>query len=133
LPLDVQGTAFQRRVWKTLQRIPLGKTRSYGEIARAIGQPGAARAVARACASNHAALVIPCHRVVQGTGAPGGYHWGPKRKERLLAIEQALSAGAPAAVRAAAGVEYSETHAHGDGGAESLLSRRRGEGLGYTP
>jgi AraC family transcriptional regulator, regulatory protein of adaptative response / methylated-DNA-[protein]-cysteine methyltransferase len=92
LPLDVQGTALQRRVWKHLQRIPLGKTRSYGEVARAIGQPGAARAVARACASNHAALVIPCHRVVQGTGAPGGYHWGPKRKERLLAIEQALAA-----------------------------------------
>jgi AraC family transcriptional regulator of adaptative response/methylated-DNA-[protein]-cysteine methyltransferase len=97
LPLDVQGTAFQRHVWKTLQRIPLGKTRSYGEIARAIGQPGAARAVARACASNHAALVIPCHRVVQGNGAPGGYHWGSSRKKRLLAIEQALSAGAPAA------------------------------------
>lgn len=92
LPLDVQGTAFQRRVWMHLQRIPMGKTRSYGEIARAIGQPGAARAVARACAANHAALVIPCHRVVQGTGAPGGYHWGPKRKERLLAIEQALAA-----------------------------------------
>lgn len=91
LPLDVQGTAFQRRVWTHLQRIPLGKTSSYGEVARAIGQPGAARAVARACASNHAALVIPCHRVVQGDGAPGGYHWGPKRKERLLDIEQALS------------------------------------------
>jgi len=92
LPLDVQGTAFQRRVWTYLQRIPLGKTRSYGEIARAIGKPGAARAVAGACASNHAALVIPCHRVVQGDGALGGYHWGPARKERLLAIEQALSA-----------------------------------------
>lgn len=92
LPLDVQGTAFQRRVWSHLQRIPLGKTSSYGEVARAIGQPRAARAVARACASNHAALVIPCHRVVRGDGAPGGYHWGPKRKERLLDIEQALSA-----------------------------------------
>jgi len=93
LPLDVQGTAFQRRVWKHLQRIPMGKTRSYGEVARAIGQPGAARAVARACASNHAALVIPCHRVVQGDGTPGGYHWGASRKSRLLAIEQALSVG----------------------------------------
>jgi AraC family transcriptional regulator, regulatory protein of adaptative response / methylated-DNA-[protein]-cysteine methyltransferase len=96
LPLDVQGSAFQRRVWKRLQRIPLGKTASYGAIARALGQPGAARAVARACAANHAALLIPCHRVVQGDGKPGGYHWGAERKTRLLAIEQALSAAAPA-------------------------------------
>jgi AraC family transcriptional regulator, regulatory protein of adaptative response / methylated-DNA-[protein]-cysteine methyltransferase len=96
LPLDVQGTAFQRKVWARLQRIPLGATRSYGEIAKAIGQPGAARAVARACASNHAALVIPCHRVVAGNGATGGYHWGPARKERLLEIEQGLAAAAPA-------------------------------------
>jgi AraC family transcriptional regulator of adaptative response/methylated-DNA-[protein]-cysteine methyltransferase len=89
MPLDVQGTAFQRRVWNYLRRIPLGRTRSYGEIARAIGEPGAARAVARACASNHAALVIPCHRVVQGDGSPGGYHWGAERKRRLLDLERA--------------------------------------------
>jgi AraC family transcriptional regulator of adaptative response/methylated-DNA-[protein]-cysteine methyltransferase len=90
LPLDVQGTAFERRVWRYLQRIPIGRTRSYGDVARAIGQPRAARAVARACAANHAALVIPCHRVVQASGAPGGYHWGEGRKQRLLAIEQGL-------------------------------------------
>ena len=95
LPLDVQGTAFQRKVWAHLQRIPLGATKSYGEIATAIGQPGAARAVAGACASNHAALVIPCHRVVAGTGATGGYHWGAARKERLLEIERSLAASAP--------------------------------------
>jgi AraC family transcriptional regulator, regulatory protein of adaptative response / methylated-DNA-[protein]-cysteine methyltransferase len=89
LPLDVQGTVFQRRVWNYLRRIPFGQTKSYGEIARAIGQPGAARAVARACASNHAALVIPCHRVVQGDGATGGYHWGVERKKKLLAMERA--------------------------------------------
>jgi AraC family transcriptional regulator of adaptative response/methylated-DNA-[protein]-cysteine methyltransferase len=94
LPLDVQGTAFQRRVWAYLQRIPLGQTKSYGDIARAIGQPGSARAVARACASNHAALIIPCHRVVAGTGETGGYHWGPVRKERLLAIERDLAGAA---------------------------------------
>jgi AraC family transcriptional regulator, regulatory protein of adaptative response / methylated-DNA-[protein]-cysteine methyltransferase len=93
LPLDVQGTAFQRRVWRHLQQIPIGRTSSYGDVARAIGQPGAARAVARACASNHAALLIPCHRVVQANGALGGYHWGIERKERLLAIEQGLSTG----------------------------------------
>jgi AraC family transcriptional regulator of adaptative response/methylated-DNA-[protein]-cysteine methyltransferase len=87
LPLDVQGTAFQRRVWNYLRRIPFGQTKSYGEIARAIGQPGASRAVAQACASNHAALVIPCHRVVQGNGAPGGYHWGAERKRSLLELE----------------------------------------------
>ena len=87
LPLDVQGTAFQRRVWNYLRRIPFGETKSYGEVARAIGQPRAARAVAAACASNHAALVIPCHRVVQGDGAPGGYHWGADRKRQLLDME----------------------------------------------
>jgi AraC family transcriptional regulator, regulatory protein of adaptative response / methylated-DNA-[protein]-cysteine methyltransferase len=88
LPLDVQGTAFQRRVWNYLRRIPFGQTKSYGEIARALGQPGAARAVAQACGSNHAALVIPCHRVVQGDGGPGGYHWGAERKKKLLELER---------------------------------------------
>ncbi len=91
LPLDVQGTAFERRVWRHLQRIPVGRTRSYGDVARAIGQPGAARAVARACAANHAALLIPCHRVVQSDGGAGGYHWGVARKQRLLAIEQKMA------------------------------------------
>jgi AraC family transcriptional regulator of adaptative response/methylated-DNA-[protein]-cysteine methyltransferase len=88
IPLDVQGTAFQWQVWRALQRIPRGETRSYGEVARAIGRPGAARAVARACASNRAALVIPCHRVVREDGASGGYRWGAERKARLLASEQ---------------------------------------------
>ena len=94
LPLDVQGTAFQRRVWAALQRIPLGQTKSYGDVAKGLGEPGAARAVARACASNHAALLIPCHRVVPGSGATGGYHWGTARKERLLAIERDFAAAA---------------------------------------
>lgn len=87
LPLDVRATAFQERVWKALQEIPWGETRSYGEIAAAVGRPGAARAVARACASNPAALVVPCHRVVRGDGEPGGYRWGAERKRRLLERE----------------------------------------------
>jgi AraC family transcriptional regulator of adaptative response/methylated-DNA-[protein]-cysteine methyltransferase len=91
LPLDVRATAFQRRVWEALRSIPYGATRSYGEIAAAVGQPGAARAVARACATNEAALVIPCHRVVRGDGAPGGYRWGEKRKQALLEREAACS------------------------------------------
>ena len=88
LPLDVQATAFQERVWKALREIPYGETRSYGEIAAALGRPGAARAVAQACASNRAALVIPCHRVVRGDGEPGGYRWGEERKQRILARER---------------------------------------------
>ena len=88
LPLDVQATAFQERVWKALQEIPAGATRTYGEIAAAIGQPQAARAVARACATNPVALAIPCHRVVSGNGATGGYRWGAQRKSRILAAEQ---------------------------------------------
>jgi AraC family transcriptional regulator of adaptative response/methylated-DNA-[protein]-cysteine methyltransferase len=87
LPLDVRATAFQRRVWKELQRIPYGSTRSYSEVARAIGKPAAARAVARACATNPVSLVIPCHRVVREDGALGGYRWGLKRKQTLLAQE----------------------------------------------
>jgi AraC family transcriptional regulator, regulatory protein of adaptative response / methylated-DNA-[protein]-cysteine methyltransferase len=91
LPLDVQATAFQRRVWQALQEIPYGATRSYGEIAAAIGQPQASRAVARACASNRVALVVPCHRVVRGdfatSGEAGGYRWGAERKRRLLERE----------------------------------------------
>ena len=88
LPLDIRATAFQRRVWQELQRIPRGQTRSYGDIAGRIGRPGAARAVARACADNPVAVAIPCHRVVRGDGRLGGYHWGPGRKRALLEIER---------------------------------------------
>jgi AraC family transcriptional regulator of adaptative response/methylated-DNA-[protein]-cysteine methyltransferase len=87
LPLDIQATAFQWRVWEELRRIPFGATRSYQEIAQAIGKPKAVRAVARACASNHAALVIPCHRVIREDKSLGGYRWGLERKQRLLALE----------------------------------------------
>jgi len=89
LPLDVQATAFQWRVWEALQAIPYGSTRSYSEIARVIGQPTAARAVAQACATNRVALAIPCHRVVRESGDLGGYRWGIERKRTLLAHEQA--------------------------------------------
>lgn len=92
VPLDLQGTAFQLRVWKALQEIPPGETRSYGEVAAAIGRPSAARAVARACASNRAALVVPCHRVVREGGALGGYRWGSDRKRRLLEREAETAA-----------------------------------------
>jgi AraC family transcriptional regulator of adaptative response/methylated-DNA-[protein]-cysteine methyltransferase len=88
LPIDLQATAFQLRVWEELRRIPLGATRSYQEIAEAIGKPKAVRAVARACASNHAALVIPCHRVIRGDKSLGGYRWGLERKEKLLQSER---------------------------------------------
>lgn len=91
LPLDLQATAFQWRVWRELQKIPYGKTASYAEIARRIGKPKAVRAVANACAGNRAALVVPCHRVVRGDGALGGYRWGAERKARLLAAEKARS------------------------------------------
>ena len=87
LPLDVKATAFQRLVWAELRAIPYGTTRSYGEIAEALGLPGAARAVARACASNRVALVIPCHRVVRGDGDISGYRWGKERKRVLLDLE----------------------------------------------
>ena len=87
LPLDIQATAFQRRVWSYLQSIPSGETRSYSEVARAIGQPTAVRAVARACATNPVAVAIPCHRVVREDGDMGGYRWGLKRKETLLQME----------------------------------------------
>ena len=88
LPLDVKATAFQRKVWQALQQIPRGQTRSYQEIARAIGQPTAARAVARACAGNPVAVAIPCHRVVRGDGQLAGYRWGLERKQWLLALER---------------------------------------------
>src|SRR5256712_934302 len=87
LPLDIRATAFQRQVWEALRKIPYGRTRSYAEVARAIGRPRATRAVARACASNPAALVIPCHRVVKSNGDLGGYRWGMERKQALLRQE----------------------------------------------
>jgi AraC family transcriptional regulator of adaptative response/methylated-DNA-[protein]-cysteine methyltransferase len=87
MPLDIQGTAFQQLVWKTLREIPYGETRSYSEIAKGIGKPEAVRAVANACASNRAALVVPCHRVVQQNGKLAGYRWGVKRKAALLKQE----------------------------------------------
>ncbi len=94
LPLDVRATAFQRRVWEALQQIPRGETRSYGEVAQALGQPTAARAVARACGQNPVALVIPCHRVVGKNGQLAGYRWGLARKENLLALERKSSGSA---------------------------------------
>ena len=93
LPLDVRATAFQQQVWRALQAIPVGSTRSYGQVAAAIGRPTAARAVARACATNPVALVIPCHRVIREDGDLGGYRWGLERKQRLLSQEASAAAG----------------------------------------
>ena len=87
VPLDIQATAFQWKVWKALVAIPRGETRTYGEIARAIGHPRASRAVGNACATNPVAIVIPCHRVLPSTGGVGNYGWGPERKKKLLAAE----------------------------------------------
>ena len=87
-PIDIRGTAFQWRVWRALTRIPRGETRSYSDVARAIGRPSAVRAVARACATNPVALVVPCHRVVAKTGAAGGYRWGFQVKKKLLTREK---------------------------------------------
>jgi AraC family transcriptional regulator, regulatory protein of adaptative response / methylated-DNA-[protein]-cysteine methyltransferase len=87
LPLDIQATAFQRLVWEYLRKIPYGETASYQKVAAAIGKPKAARAVARACASNPVAIAIPCHRVVRKDGQAGGYRWGLERKAALLALE----------------------------------------------
>ncbi len=84
LPLDLRGTAFQQRVWQALREIPAGSTASYAEVARRIGAPKAARGVAQACAANPAAVAVPCHRVVRGDGALGGYRWGLERKRQLL-------------------------------------------------
>jgi AraC family transcriptional regulator of adaptative response/methylated-DNA-[protein]-cysteine methyltransferase len=89
LPLDVRGTAFQRRVWQALQEIPVGQTVSYTEIAQRIGSPKAVRAVAGACAANNLAVAIPCHRVVRNDGTPSGYAWGVERKKVLLDREGA--------------------------------------------
>jgi AraC family transcriptional regulator, regulatory protein of adaptative response / methylated-DNA-[protein]-cysteine methyltransferase len=92
LPLDLRATAFQMRVWQALQQIPTGETRSYAEVAKEIGQPTAVRAVARACASNPLAVVIPCHRVVGSDGSLTGYRWGVERKRKLLAKERSGTA-----------------------------------------
>jgi AraC family transcriptional regulator, regulatory protein of adaptative response / methylated-DNA-[protein]-cysteine methyltransferase len=93
IPLDVMGTAFQHKVWKELQAIPLGQVRSYSEIAKRVGSLRGSRAVARACATNPVALVIPCHRVVRKNGEMGGYRWGVEKKKYLLEIEGAEPSG----------------------------------------
>lgn len=97
LPLDVRATAFQERVWQCLRAIPYGIKRSYGEVAAALDRPEAARAVAGACSRNRLALAIPCHRVVAGSGAAGGYRWGAARKQALLARERAQAPDEPSA------------------------------------
>ena len=96
VPLDVRGTVFQRRVWDALRQIPRGETRSYGEIARAIGKPRAVRAVGGACGANPVALVVPCHRALRSDGTLGGYAWGLRRKAALLRLE---AEGTPAKTR----------------------------------
>lgn len=88
-PVDIRATAFQFRVWQALQRIPRGATRSYSDIARAIGAPNAVRAVANACGRNRLAIVVPCHRVIREDGSSGGYRWGIERKQALLEGERA--------------------------------------------
>src|SRR5690349_21514364 len=88
LPLDIRSTAFQRQVWEKLRAIPYGQTVSYGDVAKALGKPGAVRAVGRACATNPVALVIPCHRVVREDQSLGGYRWGLERKKKLLEHER---------------------------------------------
>lgn len=88
LPADLRATAFQWQVWNALTRIPAGQTRSYAEVAREIGRPTAARAVARACASNRLALIVPCHRVIREDGSMGGYRWGLQAKDALLKFER---------------------------------------------
>jgi len=90
LPLDIQATAFQMRVWNYLQTIPYGEVQSYGEVAAGLGEPKSSRAVARACATNRVALVIPCHRVIRGTGEMGGYRWGIALKRTILDRERSF-------------------------------------------
>ena len=91
LPLDIRGTDFQLDVWRTIQRIPRGETRSYSEVARLVGRPSAVRAVANACASNPVPFIIPCHRVIRKDGELGGYGFGIQRKEWLIEHEQKLA------------------------------------------
>ncbi|MDP9365665.1 MAG: methylated-DNA--[protein]-cysteine S-methyltransferase [Chloroflexota bacterium] len=92
LPVDVVGTPFEERVWAALRAIPLGETRSYGAVARALDEAATAQEVARACAANPIALVVPCHRVVRSDGTLGGYRWGVWRKRALLALEARAAA-----------------------------------------
>jgi AraC family transcriptional regulator, regulatory protein of adaptative response / methylated-DNA-[protein]-cysteine methyltransferase len=92
LPLDLQATAFQRRVWQELQRIPRGSTRTYSQVAKALGRPKSVRAVARACATNPVSIVVPCHRVIREDGSLAGYRWGLARKQQLLA-QESVAAG----------------------------------------
>lgn len=96
LPLDLQATAFQRRVWQELQKIPRGTTRTYTQVANALGKPSAVRAVARACATNPVSIVVPCHRVVRADGNLAGYRWGISRKQTLLDRERKTGGAAPA-------------------------------------
>jgi AraC family transcriptional regulator, regulatory protein of adaptative response / methylated-DNA-[protein]-cysteine methyltransferase len=91
IPLDVRATAFQARVWQALRQIPRGQTRSYAELAQAVGQPTAVRAVARACATNPVAIAVPCHRVIGSDGALTGYRWGVERKKTLLEMEKTVA------------------------------------------
>jgi AraC family transcriptional regulator of adaptative response/methylated-DNA-[protein]-cysteine methyltransferase len=91
IPLDIAATAFQHRVWDALRQIPAGETRTYTDIAQTVGDPGAARAVGHACATNPVAVVVPCHRVIRSDGGLGGYRWGLERKEALLAMESGVS------------------------------------------
>lgn len=103
LPLDVQATAFQRRVWRALQEIPHGQTRTYREIAARLGQPTASRAVGRACATNPVSIVIPCHRAIRGDGGLAGYRWGLDRKRRLIDTERQRGGGRKAGAKERAG------------------------------
>jgi len=88
LPLEIQGTAFQQKVWAALRDIPFGETATYAELARRVGAPAATRAVASACGANPAAVAVPCHRVLRSDGGLGGYRWGIERKRRLLDRER---------------------------------------------
>ena len=89
VPLDLRGTAFQQSVWAALREIPTGKTATYADVARQIGQPGAVRAVAQACGANPVAVIVPCHRVIRSDGGLSGYRWGVERKRALLEREAA--------------------------------------------
>ncbi len=99
VPLDIRGTAFQERVWRALRRIPIGATKSYAQIARELGAPKAARAVAAACAGNSLAVVVPCHRVVRSDGSLSGYRWGVERKRKLLSVEKGAGSRAGGRMR----------------------------------
>jgi AraC family transcriptional regulator of adaptative response/methylated-DNA-[protein]-cysteine methyltransferase len=129
VPVDVSGTDFTWRVWRALLQIPYGETRTYTEVAAAIGAPRAVRAVARACATNKAAIVIPCHRVVGTDGALHGYRWGMERKQQLLDHERGraaagIAAGGAAATRGAA-ASVSATSANANGTARRRVGRKQ--------